>query len=73
VSAYPSKSVELLAELADEVCGVVRIVRGDQGLCLVCCGHFARIVFLEGAVNDVARQHFLLTGAGIAGWAASQT
>jgi hypothetical protein len=39
----------------------------------VCCGHFARIVFLEGAVNDVARQHFLLTGAGIAGWAASQT
>jgi hypothetical protein len=54
VSAYPSKSVELLAELADEVCGVVRIVRGDQGLCLVCCGHLARVVFLEGAVNNVA-------------------
>lgn len=42
--AYPSKSIELLAKLADKIRGVVRIVRGDQGLCFVCRGHSAWIV-----------------------------
>ena len=43
-SVYPSKSVELLAEFANEVCGVVGIVRGDQGLCLVCSRHFVYVL-----------------------------